>query len=261
MADRLAPGNKQIVKRIRAYEKQMFLEHNFKQYRNYHLPEKLVKDSTRVLSFGVGSDANFEKLICLDNRNLDVRMFDPTPWTVLNLGGILHKGGHKVFKQMEDGEQISRDIVRENLKFKPYAYAPKNGQMKFYYKKEEGVSSPIDVQGCFTLIDHHEDSKHIEVDCKNIQTILNELEWPGIDILKTDVEGLWYDVGKEIKDIDVKCWVTEIELNVGMTYDEAFDKVTELVELHKNKYNIYTNRKRLKPMMELIFCRKDIDES
>ena len=50
-------------------------------------------------------------------------------------------------------------------------------------------------------------------------------------------------------------------MNLGMTYDEAFDKITELVELHKNKYNIYTNRRRLKPVMELIFCRKDIDES
>ena len=89
---------------------------------------------------------------------------------------------------------------------------------------------------------------------------MQELNWDHVDILKTDVEGLWYDVGKEIKDLDVKFWVTEIEMNIGNTYDEAFDKVTELVNLHKDKYNIYRNRKRLKAMMEIIFCRKDIDE-
>ena len=90
---------------------------------------------------------------------------------------------------------------------------------------------------------------------------MQELEWDSIDILKTDVEGLWYDVGKEINDIDVKYWVTEIELNLGKSYDEAFNQVKELVEMHKNKYNVYVNRMRLKAMMEIIFCRKDIDES
>lgn len=261
MADTLKPEHKGIVARIREYEDQTFLAQNFKLYRNYHVPKKLVENSKRVLSFGVGGDAHFEKLICIDNQNLDVRMFDPTPFTIVNIGGILAKGGRKVFKLIDDGKKLSRAIVRDNLKFKPYAYAPRNGKMKFYYKNEEGVSKPVDARGCFTLIDHHEDSKHIEVDCKNIKTILDELGWPGIDILKTDVEGLWYDVGKEIKNLDVKYWVTEIEMNVGMTYDEAFDKVTELVQLHKDKYNIYTNRKRLKPMMEVIFCRKDVDES
>jgi len=89
---------------------------------------------------------------------------------------------------------------------------------------------------------------------------MEELGWSHIDILKTDVEGLWYDVGKEIKDLDVKFWATEIELGLGNTYDEAFDKVRELIDLHKDQYNIYLNRERLKAMMEIIFYRKDVDE-
>ena len=90
---------------------------------------------------------------------------------------------------------------------------------------------------------------------------MSELDWTHIDILKTDVEGLWYDVGKEIVDLDVKFWVTEIELGLGNTYTEAFGKVRDLIELHKDRYNIYLNRERLKAMMEIIFYRKDIDES
>ena len=62
MADRLKPENKEIVERIRQYEKQMFHNHDFKLYRNYYVPESLVKNSSRVLSFGVGGDAHFEKL-------------------------------------------------------------------------------------------------------------------------------------------------------------------------------------------------------
>ena len=90
---------------------------------------------------------------------------------------------------------------------------------------------------------------------------MQEFEWDSIDILKTDVEGLWYEVGKEIVNLDVKYWVSEIELGIGMTIDESFAKVRELYNLHRTKYNIYINRKRDKKMMELIFCRKDIDES
>jgi len=111
------------------------------------------------------------------------------------------------------------------------------------------------------LIDQGNSLETIEVECKNITTIMAELEWDSVDILKTDVEGLWHDVGKEIANLDVKYWVTEIELTVGMTIEEAFDKVRELYNLHRTKYNIYINRKRSKKMMELIFFRKDIDES
>ena len=69
------------------------------------------------------------------------------------------------------------------------------------------------------------------------------------------------DVGKEIANLDVKYWVTEVELTVGMKLTQAFDKVRELYNLHRTKYNIYINRKRAKKMMELIFFRKDCDES
>lgn len=261
MADRLKPEHAEIVDRIRKFEEKMFEKHNFKLYRNYHVPEKLVKESTRVLSFGVGGDANFEKLICFDNQNLDVRMFDPTPYTVKHIGRILSKGGFRQFSQYEDAEQLSKKVIRDNLTFKPYAYSPTNGTLKFYYKTEDGNPTAEDSLGSFSLIGPFDNpNKFVEVECKNIKTIMEELSWSQVDILKTDVEGLWYEVGKELKELDVKFWVTEIEMNLGTTYDEAFDKVTELVELHKDKYNIYTNRKRLKPMMEVIFYRKDIDE-
>jgi len=262
MADRLKPENVEIVKRIRKFEEELFQEQSFKVYRNYCVPEQLVKNSKKVLSFGVGGDAHFEKLICIDNNQLDVRMYDPTPKTIQHLGDILYRGGWHIYKDLPDGNKLSREIVKNNLTFKPYAYAPVNGKMKFYYKAQEDTNSADDIGTSFSLVNTFEGPKsYIEVECKNIKTVMNELGWDHIDILKTDVEGLWYDVGKEIKDIDVKYWVAEMELNVGMTHNEAFDKVRELVELHKDKYNVYVNRKRLKAMMEVIFCRKDVDES
>ena len=263
MADRLRPENVEIVKQIREFEKQNIIrKHNFKLYRNYYVPEDLVKKSKNVLSFGVGGDANFEKLICFDNNGLDVRMFDPTPYTVKNIGQILAKGGYRQFKDFENAEERSKNIIKNNLRFKPYAYSPENGKLKFYYKTEQGKPSADQTLGSFSLVGPFDDPNNfVDVDCKNIKTIMSELDWTYIDILKTDVEGLWYDVGKEIVDLDVKFWVTEIELGLGNTYTEAFGKVRDLIELHKDRYNIYLNRERLKAMMEIIFYRKDIDES
>ena len=75
------------------------------------------------------------------------------------------------------------------------------------------------------------------------------------------MEGLWYDVGLELQNIDCKFWVSEMELGLGGSFDESFDKIRKLCEIHRDKYNFYVNRKRLKAMMEVIFFRKDCDES
>ena len=45
------------------------------------------------------------------------------------------------------------------------------------------------------------------------------------------------------------------------TLDKSFEKIRKLCDIHKEKYNFYINRKRLKAMMEVIFFRKDCDES
>ena len=49
MADRLKPENKEIVERIRIFEKELFKEQKFKVYRNYHVPENFVKKAKKVL--------------------------------------------------------------------------------------------------------------------------------------------------------------------------------------------------------------------
>ena len=46
MADRLKPEHKEIVEKIRNLEKEIAPnKHNFKQYRNYFIPQKIVETS------------------------------------------------------------------------------------------------------------------------------------------------------------------------------------------------------------------------
>jgi len=267
MADVMKPEDAGIIGQIRKFEEELFKTHNFKLYRNYHVPEYHVMNSKRVLSFGIGADAHFEKLICVDNPGLDVRMFDPTPGTKVMIKQILSSGGKHYFKSIRKGYKKSQEIVDSCLKFYPVAYARTNGNLNFYPPNDydtsltyvRGKAEPIPAS--YSLIDTGNGQIPVIVPCKNITTIMTDLGWDSIDILKTDVEGLWYDIGQEIADLDVKFWVTEIELTIGMSIEQAFDEVRELYNLHQTQYNIYINRKRDKKMMELIFIRKDVDES
>lgn len=261
MADKLKPENVKVVEKIRKFEAELFRTHDFKLYKNYCVPEYHVANSKNVLSFGIGGDANFEKLICVDNRDLDVRMFDPTPATVFWIRNILRRGGGHYFDSVLKGNKMSQKIVRDCLKFYPVAYGPNNGTFTFYPPEDhKDMWNRIPTPASFSLIDLGSNIKPIEVECKNISTIMREFEWDSIDILKTDVEGLWYEVGKEIVNLDVKYWVSEIELGIGMSIDKSFEKVRELYNLLSAKYNMYVNRQRNKKMMELIFFRKDVDE-
>ena len=49
MADKRKPENKEIVERIRLFEQELFTNQSFKVYRNYHVPEKFVKESKKEL--------------------------------------------------------------------------------------------------------------------------------------------------------------------------------------------------------------------
>mgnify|MGYP003673764381 CR=1 FL=1 len=58
MADSINPEDAEVIGQIRKFEEELFKTHNFKLYRNYHVPEYHVINSKRVLSFGIGVDAH-----------------------------------------------------------------------------------------------------------------------------------------------------------------------------------------------------------
>ena len=259
----------ELLQKIREVESKWTQSHTFKRYQNYYVPEELVKNAKRVISFGVGTDVRFEKLMCADNNELNVRLFDPTPMTAKFYKRILYTSGRRQLKRlMADISVVNHRISLEQLKYKPIGYSPKNGIQKFYFpatNTDGNWSSAHRVINSFTLFDNNKnfpvDDNHridsVDVECKNLQTIMEDLKWNQVDILKTDVEGLWWEFGQELleKNIDFKYWVTEIEFNVGYSNDEILDKIEELCKQFKNKgYEVYTNRVRdNKRVCELIF--------
>ena len=97
----------------------------FKQYKNYWLPDYIVKESTNVLSLGVHRDVGWEQSMLKDNPNMNIHLYDPTPDTV------------KMWETNFAG--------KDKMTFHQVAYAKDNGNMKFYYDKN-------DLSKCYSLL-------------------------------------------------------------------------------------------------------------
>jgi len=280
MADRLKPEHVEIVKKIRVLEKEIApTSHDFKKYKNYYVPQKLVAQSKTVLSFGVGGDVGFEKLMLHDNHNLKIELFDPTPFVQANIHGILGGSAKKIIKGMQeeimerykwddghnqcDWEGYNKHLAKQ-IKYTPYGYAPTNGKRKFYFKQIFSRSSgqaykPEVHTKSFSAFDPTGNKTSIDVNFKNLKTIMKDRNMDHIDILKTDIEGFFPQLANEILDnkIKFKFWATEVELGLQGNYEQNFDEIKELCKaLGKDNY-VFVNRQRQKAMLELLFLNKD----
>ena len=208
--DKIDPQKIVEIRKIQKWQKQNVPEtaiaKGFKKYKNYYVPEKVVKNSVRVLSFGVGADVKFEKLMCKDNQNLQVKLFDPTPMTTKYIGEIIKKSSAETV-----GSFWNIKIARKCFEYKPIAYAPVNGTQQFYYPKETVQNDQGQIQEVgalnskksFSLFNNHIKKGHVnsvQVKCQNLQSIMEEIGWNDVDIIKTDIEGMWWDFGQELLD-------------------------------------------------------------
>ena len=74
--------NEYIIQEKIKIEDKWMKPQSFKAYQNYWIPENIVKESTKVYSFGVHRDVRFEQRLCLDNNSLEIKCYDPTPDTI-----------------------------------------------------------------------------------------------------------------------------------------------------------------------------------
>ena len=72
----------QLLTEIKKLEAKYMSPQNFKQYKNYWLPESMVRASKNVLSLGVHRDVGWEQSMLKDNSNMNIHCYDPTPDTV-----------------------------------------------------------------------------------------------------------------------------------------------------------------------------------
>jgi len=274
MADRINPETVKRVKVIREWEK----NNNFKQasdlpgfnsYKNYSVPASVVKSSKTVLSFGVGGNVSFEKLIAFANKDIHVEMYDPTPWSVSLIEVIIDRSGRKSINAGTGltGNTVRNKAVVERIHFNPVAYAPENGILPFYYDPDrEPEDETISMQEqSFSLVKRQEHFKSVNVKAKNLETIMEELDLKSVDIIKADIEGLWWDFGHELLDKKIDCKFLALELELNFEKDGEIEPALEKAQIlcdkfKENNYDVVINRKREKLMLEMLFIRKDAYE-
>ena len=270
MADRMKSHVIERVKLIRDWEnKNNFKEakdlKGFKLYKNYFVPESIVKKSKTVLSFGVGGNVGFEKEIAFDNKDLKIELFDPTPRSVSLIDKIIKGSSYKLVADRSDNKKNTDACNR--IHFNPVAYSKENGYLPFYYDptREDGRTANQALQS-FSLVKREEHYKSVNVKAKNLETIMREFDLSSVDILKADIEGLWWEFGNEVLDNKIDCKFVALELELNFEEDEkvepALEKAQILCDKFKaNNYDVVINRKRDKLMLEMLFIRKDAYES
>ena len=270
MADKIKPHVVERVKLIRQWEaKNGFKEakdlSGFKLYKNYFVPESLVANAKSVISFGVGGNAGFEKELAFDNPNLHVNMYDPTPRSIRLIESIIRASSYKVVGTRTDTVENIDAINR--IKFHPVAYSDTGtGTQAFYYdpEKEERLH-PDEALQSFSLVKREGLTAHVLVATKTLRTIMGELALSNIDIIKADIEGLWYGFAHEILEHKIDCKFVALELELNFEKDEkvepALEKAQSVCDLFKaNNYDVVINRRRDKLMLEMLFIRRDAYE-
>jgi len=125
--------------------------------------------------------------------------------------------------------------------------------MKFYYDKN-------DLTKCYSLMplpQFGENPAYIEVETKNLITMMKE-DMPEVDIIKADIEGVWYDFCREILDNDIEFKAFLIEFEVKLIDNETSIKQYEdlLKEFEEKGYKLYLNRPRNKILSEAIIINE-----
>ena len=223
----------QLFQKMKEIEAEYLKPHDFAKFNNYWLPREVVEQSTNVLSYGVHRDVGFEQEMCELNPNLNIHLYDPTPDTV----------------KMWEGNFPHKDKMTYHQK----AYAQGGEKMKFYYNKN-------DLTKCYSLLPLPQlggGADFIEVDTINLEKSLNDVDGK-VDIIKADIEGVWFDFCREVLDLNVDFKAFAIEFEVKLIDNDLSIRHYEelLKEFQRKGYDLYLNRPRNKILSEAIILKK-----
>ena len=186
-------------------------------YGGFYYPEDLKylnKDSI-IYCIGAGEDISHD-LELATTLKADVYIFDPTPRSVdhINLVYSVIEDATKVISDERIGGGdvnywdyvIGKDINKNQIKFFPYGVGAECGTLKFYQPTNLNHVS-------HSLIPKDQNLSFIEVEIKNMTTIMKELGHTHIDLLKMDIEGAEFSVIKDILDNNILPRYIAVELH------------------------------------------------
>jgi FkbM family methyltransferase len=149
-----------------------------------------LDDHSVVLSIGLGEDVSFD-LALHEATGCTVHGFDPTPKSLAYLKSI---------------------PLPEAFHIHPYALSEQDGELRFNLPQNSGhVSGSLE-----TIVSE----KSMTVECKRLETIMDDLGIDTIDLLKMDIEGSEYKVIEDLVASDIRPGQLLVE------YHHFFDSVS-----------------------------------
>ncbi len=171
------------------------------EYGGFNICGEGLKDKSLIVySFGIGEDLSFSESI-LKNYEAKVYAFDPTPKSV---------------KYVENSDLSKRD----DFAFYPVGLSDRNEKAVFYLPENDDWVSGSSV------ITKDKKETGIEVEMKNLYTIMSENGHDHLDILKMDIEGSEFKVVDEWKK-DTLPRIGQICVEV---HDRYFDEGFKMLE-------------------------------
>lgn len=156
------------------------------------ISEKGLNSTSAVLCGGAGNDISFEQAL-IERYHCRVVLLDPSPTGLVTV------------------ERVG--LPSDVLQFLPLGLAGQNGHLEF--------AAPVDeAEGSF-VGGHSSGTKTHRFECKTLATVMAELGWAEIDLLKIDIEGCEYDVIAQLIAGKVRVKQLCVEFHHGQTFGRS----------------------------------------
>lgn len=165
---------------------------------------------SQVLSAGVGNDVSFEKAL-VSRFAARVVLLDPSPTGITTMAR----------------ENLPEELVR----FLPVALAGKDGELAF--------QPPADPQEGSFRKSNGQVIGDVRFPSKTLSTLMSELRWQRIDLLKLDIEGAEYEVIDHLleRNLDVRQICVEFHYGRGFAYTR-WDMVRRILALRRRGFDL-----------------------
>ena len=198
--------------------------------------------------FGAGEDISHDIMIG-NELNSNIYIFDPTPRSIEHVQyvkDVLDNIKKSIFnKRFGGGDKnywnliLNNKIKSDKIYFFDYGLSTKNEIVKFYKPSNEEYVS-------HTIIKGFKSDQFINVQVKDIKTIMNELNHSKIDLLKLDIEGIECEVIEQL--IQYKIFPTYLSVDFDIGYNgenrdlNDLNKVNKTIHLLKENHYIVLNK-------------------